>query len=154
GLATLSAGKFSSALLAYKSGKTTFRRDVLEDNQVGAFVLADNARIKRGTFNRHSSDAIILLGDTNLVATPAIDTASVDGCFVNGNHNLIRGGWFTNLPIGIWFYGGDNNSFFGMRWGNVPFETEGVYGGVRPVDASSVVPFQTACTSVLSCDDG
>lgn len=148
------AGKLAAGILALETGKITLRRDLVEDNQVGVMVVGNNARVKRNTFHRHSSDAIILLGDSNLVTQADVDGASVSGCFVTGDHNVIRGGFFTNSPIGLWILGGIGNAFYGITWGTIPLETRGVYGGLRDVTADDAAPFLTRCTGTLSCDDG
>jgi hypothetical protein len=147
-------GKLAAGILGMNSGKVTYRRDLLEDNQVGVMIVGNNTRIKRGVFHRHSSDAIILLGESNLVTAADVQGASVSGCFVTGGHNVIRGGYFTDTTIGIWFLYGIGNAFYGITWGNVPLETRGVYGGLRDVTADDAAPFVTRCTGALSCDDG
>ncbi len=154
GISSGTAGKLAAGILGLESGKVTYRRDLLEDNQVGIMVVGGNARVKRGTFHRHSSDAIILLGDSNLVTAADVDGASVSGCFVTGDQNVVRGGFFTNAPIGIWFLYGIGNRFYGVTWGNIPLETRGLYGGLRDVTADDAAPFLTRCTGTLSCDDG
>jgi hypothetical protein len=146
-------GKLSAGMLVYKAGKITLRRDLVEDNQVGVMVVGDNARVKRGKFNRHSSDAIILLGDSNLVTQPDVDGASISGAFIMGDHNVVKGGFFTNAPIGLWFLGGIGNAFYGITWGTIPLETRGVYGGLRDL-RQAAAPFLMRCTGTLSCDDG
>jgi hypothetical protein len=88
------------------------------------------------------------------VTAADIDGASVTGCFVRGDQNVIRGGFFTNAEIGIWFLGGVGNAFYGILWGNIPLETRGVYGGLRDLDEDQAAPFLVRCTSPLSCDDG
>ena len=154
GITTATAGKLAAGILGSDPGKVTFRRDLLEDNQVGIMVVGDNARLKRSTFHRHSSDAIILLGDSNLVTAADVDGASVSGCFVTGDQNVVRGGFFTNSPIGLWFLYGIGDRFYGVTWGNIPLETRGLYGGLRDVTADDAAPFLTRCTGTLSCDDG
>jgi hypothetical protein len=148
------AGKLAAGILVHEAGKTTLRRDLLEDNQVGVMVVGNNARVKRNTFHRHTSDAIILLGDSNLVTQADMDGASVSGCFVTGDHNVVRGGFYTNAPIGLWFLYGIGNAFYGITWGNIPLETRGLYGGLRDVTADDAAPFLTRCTGALACDDG
>ena len=127
----------------YEAGKVTLRRDFVEDNQVGVMVVGNNVRVKRSTFHRHTSDAIILLGDSNLVTAADVDGASVSGCFITGDHNVMRGGFFTNAPIGLWFLGGIGNAFYGITWGTIPLETRGVYGGLRDF-RDDAAPFLTA----------
>jgi hypothetical protein len=154
GITSATAGKLAAGILASESGKVTFRRAVLQENEVGVFVVGDNARIKRNTFMDHTSDAIVLIGDSNLVTSADVHGASVAGCFVVGDHNVVRGGFYGGAPIGIWFLSGIGNAFYGITWGEVPLETRGVYGGLRDVGADDAAPFSTRCTSALACDDG
>lgn len=154
GITSATAGKLAAGILASDSGKLTFRRVVFENNEVGVFVVGDNARIKRNTFTNHTSDAIVLIGDSNLVTSADVHGASVAGCFVVGDHNVVRGGFFGGAPVGIWFLSGIGNAFYGITWGEVPLETRGVYGGLRDIGADDASPFSTRCTTALSCDDG
>ena len=147
-------GKLAAGILAVDAGKVTFRRNVVEDNQVGVLVVGDKVRVKRGTFRRHTSDAIILLGDSNLVTAAEVDGASVSGVFVTGDHNVVRGGYYTNAPIGLWFLFGLGNAFYSITWGDIPLETRGLYGGLRDVTPDDAAPFLMRCTGTLSCDDG
>jgi hypothetical protein len=154
GARSLTAGKLAAGMLAFEAGKVTFRRDLLEDNDVGIMVVGDNARVKRNTFNGQHSDGVVFLGNSNLLASPDLHGASVTGCFVTGDHNVVKGGFIGGTPIGIWFQGGIGNAFYGINWGEVPLETRGVYGGLRDLTPADAAPFLTRCTGSLSCDDG
>jgi hypothetical protein len=154
GLRTVRADKLAAGMLGFQAGKLTFRRSTLQGNDVGIMVVGDNARVKRNTFTDQHSDAVVFLGNSNLLATPDLQGASVTGCFVAGDHNVVKGGFIGGTPIGIWFQGGIGNAFYGINWGDVPLETRGVYGGLRDLTPADAAPFLTRCTGTLSCDDG
>ncbi len=155
GHTTTTAGKLGAGILAWDSGKFTFRRDTITANQVGIFVAGNDARVKRSILHDQTSDGIVLLGDSNLVSATEIDGTSVSGCFVNGDRNLLRGSFITHSPIGIWIINGIGNLFFGTNFGDVPLESRGVYGGVRPLTELNAAPLLTSCSATsLTCDDG
>jgi hypothetical protein len=154
GIVGASPDKLAAGVLALESGKITLRRDLVEQSQVGVMVVGDNVRVKRSTLHGLTSDGIVFLGNSNLVTATEVDGASVSGCFVTGDHNVIRGGFFTHTPIGIWFLGGIGNRFYGITWGDIPLETRGVYGGLRDLTKDNCAPFLTRCLGTLSCDDG
>jgi hypothetical protein len=148
------AGKLGAGILAYQPGKTKFRLDEIDGNQVGIFVVGDRSRIKRGTITNQMSDGIVLLGDANVVSATEIQHSSVSGCFVNGDRNVLRGSYINDTQYGFWTIAGFGNQYFGVKFENVVLATRGVYDGVRDLTEADAAPFNPACSAALACDDG
>jgi hypothetical protein len=52
----------------------------------------------RRHLQRHQPDGVVILGNRNRVLKTEIVVSSVDGVFIDGDDNLVRGGAFSDMP--------------------------------------------------------
>jgi hypothetical protein len=146
-------GKTATGVLLYRAGSAMVRGVTINDSQTGVFVVG-KGRVIRSELTNLDDDGIVLLGDSSFLSGNKIDTAGVSGVFVNGQGNRVRFGVLANMPIGLWFYGGDHHLFNGLEFINVPQQVVGVASPVRDLTEASTAPLLTSCRTAADCDDG
>jgi hypothetical protein len=151
-LGTSLAGKTAAGLLVYGGERVRTRRPTMERVQTGAFIFGNRNRVAGGVFTDVSSDGVVIIGDQNRVLKTDMTVASVDGVFLDGDQNLVRGGGFSDMPIGIWDYLGVGNRADQIEFIRVPERVR--IGGVRSLPPESAMPFTLTCAAAVECDDG
>jgi hypothetical protein len=146
-------GKSAAGVLLWKPGRGSVKRVLVDASQTGMFVVG-RAKLQGNTITGSVGDAIVLLGDSSLASANVLDGAGVSGVFVDGNRNRILFGTIANMPVGLWFYDGDRNSFNGIRFDNVGLQMQGVFGGPRDMSEATAAPLAGACRTATDCDDG
>jgi nitrous oxidase accessory protein NosD len=154
GFASTTAGKTGIGVLIYKAARTLLRGSKIMDSQTGVFSVG-SAFIQGNEITNLVDDGIVLFGDSNHLYINKIDGAGTSGIFVDGDRNLIHGGFIGHTPVGLWFYAGQNNNFGGVLFDpTVPLHGQGVYGGTRNLSAASSDPLLPGCVTAADCDDG
>jgi Dictyostelium (slime mold) repeat len=151
-LGTALAGKTAVGLLACNSDRVRTRRATMDDVQTGAFFVGNRHRLAAGRFKNIHADGVVIFGDKNRVLKTEMTVASVDGVFLDGDQNLIRGGGYSDMPIGIWDYIGVGNRADQIEFIRVPERVR--IGGVRDLTPDSASCFTLTCASAVECDDG
>lgn len=151
-LGTSLTGKTAAGILVYGSERVRVRRATMDRVQTGAFMFGNRNRLAAGVLTGVSSDGVVAIGDQNRVLKTDITAASVDGVFLDGDQNLVRGGGFSDMPIGIWDYLGTGNRADQIEFIRVPERVR--IGGVRDLPAESASPFTLTCGAAVECDDG
>jgi nitrous oxidase accessory protein NosD len=153
GQRTTATGKTATGILAYQAGSAAVRGTAISDGQSGIFVVGRALIV--GNSLSSLTDGIVLLGDQSKLLSNDLDGASTSGVFVNGNRNNIRFGSLAHMPIGLWFYGGQGNSFKSVTFDpSVPVAGQGVSGGTRNLTETAVTPLLPLCRSDGDCNDG
>jgi hypothetical protein len=138
-------------VLAFGTERVRTRRVTLENTQTGVFLVGDRNRIAGSIMTDIGSDGVIAIGNKNRILKNDIAVSSVDGVFVSGDDNLVRGGAFSDMPIGIWAFAGDGNRAEQVTFLRVPEPAR--IGGVRNLTPDFAAAFTTTCASALDCDD-
>lgn len=140
-----------TGLLVFGSKRIRGRRVTFANAQTGVFLVGDRNRIAGSIMTDIGSDGVVIFGNRNRVLKTDIAVSSVDGVFVDGDDNLVRGGAFSDMPIGIWAYAGDGNRAEQVEFLRVPEPAR--IGGVRTLEPESAAPFTTGCATATECDD-
>jgi hypothetical protein len=148
------ADKVGAAILVYGSDRVVGREIVVEDTDVGAFVHGDRAKILTCQVDDAGSDGVIVLGDRNVMSGNVLAGATVSGVFINGASNRVRGGRISEMPVGIWFYGGEDNHASAVAFSNVTIPGQNVAGGPRAIVPETAMPFALGCQDASGCSDG
>ena len=153
GQMTTVAGKTAAGILAYQPARIQVRGSTIESAQTGVFVVGQGLIV--GNRLNDLVDGVVLMGNQSRVLSNHFDGASMSGVFVNGDINSIRFGSMAHMPVGVWFYSGDGNSFTGIDFAaSVPAGGRNVIGGTRSMTEASAAPLVLSlCRTAADCDD-
>src|SRR4030095_16732705 len=150
-LGTIQTDRTGVGVLAFGTKRVRTRRVTIENAQTGVFLVGDRNRIAGSIMTDIGSDGVVVIGNRNRVLKNDIAVSSVDGVFIDGDDNLVRGGAFSDMPIGIWAFAGAGNRAEQCEFLRVPEPAR--IGGVRTLLPEFAAPFTTTCASALDCND-